>query len=123
MGEGCTRNRPPPQSVCSSTWTSGGTRWSGTVDRLPTGDNAEKGFGPYRNPRFNDLQMWVAKYMCDVGEDERLGLGTGWPAEQVWQKIELSGSVPDVQCMTLQLERPAHQLRILVAHGFYVAER
>src|SRR6218665_3581939 len=35
--------------------------------------------------------------MCDVGEDERLGLGTGWPAEEVWQKIELPGSVPDVK--------------------------
>src|SRR6218665_935238 len=60
--------------------------------------------------------------MCDVGEDERLGLGTGWPAEEVWQKIELPGSVPDVKCMTLQLEGPTHQFRILIAHGFDVAE-
>src|SRR6218665_69344 len=61
--------------------------------------------------------------MCDVGDDERLGLGTGWPAEQGWQEIEPSGSVSDVKGMTLQLERPAHQRGILVAHRFYVGER
>src|SRR6218665_1967299 len=61
--------------------------------------------------------------MCDVGEDERLGLGTGWPAEEVWQNIELPGSVPDVKRMTLQLEGPTHQFCILIAHGFDVAKR
>src|SRR6218665_1144204 len=61
--------------------------------------------------------------MCDVGEDERLGLGTGWPAEEVWQNIELPGSVLDVKCMTLQFEGPTHQFCILIAHGFDVAKR
>ena len=61
--------------------------------------------------------------MCDVGEGERLGLGTGWPAEEVWQNIQLPGSVLDVKGMALQFEGPSYQLGILVAHGFDVAKR
>src|SRR6218665_1622145 len=52
--------------------------------------------------------------MCDVGKGERLGLGTGWPAEEVWQNIQLSRSVLHVKGMTLQFEGPSHQLGILV---------
>src|SRR6218665_990091 len=31
--------------------------------------------------------------MCDVGEGEKLGLGTGWPAKEVWQNIQLPASI------------------------------
>src|SRR6218665_708327 len=54
--------------------------------------------------------------MCDVGEGERLGVGTGWPAEEVWHNIQLPGSVLDVKGMALQFEGPAHQFGMLVAN-------
>ena len=61
--------------------------------------------------------------MCDVGEGERLGIGIGWPAEEVRQNIQLPGAVLDVKCMTVQFEGPSHQFGVLVAHGFDVARR
>src|SRR6218665_3183377 len=104
MGEGCTRNRPPPAErvfLHVDEWRHT-MEWHGgqTSHR-----KRREGFWPLCEAEVQrpaDVSRRV--YVRLTSADERLGLGTGWPAEEVWQKIELPGSVPDVKCMTLQLE-------------------
>src|SRR6218665_1670541 len=97
MGEGCTRNRPPPRRAC-----------------VPPRGRVEAHDGVARWTDFPPAtQRRVLALMGSRGS-------TTCRCES--QSI-CAASASDVKGMTLQLERPAHQLGILVAHGFYVAER
>src|SRR6218665_2981373 len=91
-GDGCPCNTPSsPKRVYleREEHDLGASPWTG----FKPAKSAEKGFGPYVMPRFNNLQMLVAESMCDVGERERLGLGTGWPAEKIRREVQFSRSV------------------------------
>ena len=95
------------------------------MDSLPAVEVCREGFWPLCDAEAlqpADVSHRVL-YTCDVGERERLRLGTGWPAEKIRQDIQFSRSVLYVERVALQFERPTHQFGILVAHGFDVAER
>ena len=94
------------------------------MDRLPNRRSLQRmvlAFWDAEVQQPADLSRKV--YVCDVGERERLGLGTGWPAQQIRQYVQFSRSVLHDEGMTLQFQCPAHEFTVLVAHGFDVSER